>query len=124
MGRLYPCYETEEELDRKRAEAEKNAITEARDRCRSALTNSGFAWPSTRRVTILLSPKQDVGADKYGYGFDVNDADGIAGHGGGTVGVSNNFDMFTGSGWSAIQSTFITPTTNKSAIRTQQQPTQ
>jgi CubicO group peptidase (beta-lactamase class C family) len=53
-------------------------------------------------VTILLSPKRDVGADKYGYGFDVNDADGIAGHGGGTVGVSNNFDMFTGSGWSAI----------------------
>jgi magnesium chelatase family protein len=32
------------------------AITESRDRCRAALTNSGFTWPSTRRVTILLSP--------------------------------------------------------------------
>jgi magnesium chelatase family protein len=32
------------------------AITESRDRCRAALTNSGFEWPSTRRVTILLSP--------------------------------------------------------------------
>lgn len=32
------------------------AITESRDRCRAALTNSGFDWPSTRRVTILLSP--------------------------------------------------------------------
>lgn len=32
------------------------AITESRDRCRAALTNTGFDWPSTRRVTILLSP--------------------------------------------------------------------
>lgn len=32
------------------------SISEARDRCRAALTNSGFDWPSTRRVTILLSP--------------------------------------------------------------------
>jgi magnesium chelatase family protein len=32
------------------------SISEARDRCRSAVTNSGFTWPSTRRVTILLSP--------------------------------------------------------------------
>jgi magnesium chelatase family protein len=32
------------------------SINEARDRCRAALTNSGFDWPSTRRVTILLSP--------------------------------------------------------------------
>ena len=32
------------------------SITEARDRCRAAVTNSGFTWPSTRRVTILLSP--------------------------------------------------------------------
>jgi magnesium chelatase family protein len=32
------------------------SISEARDRCRAALTNSGFDWPATRRVTILLSP--------------------------------------------------------------------
>lgn len=32
------------------------SISEARDRCRAALTNSGFEWPATRRVTILLSP--------------------------------------------------------------------
>lgn len=32
------------------------AITEAVDRCRTAVTNSGLTWPSTRRVTILLSP--------------------------------------------------------------------
>jgi magnesium chelatase family protein len=32
------------------------SITEGRDRCRSAVVNSGFDWPNTRRVTILLSP--------------------------------------------------------------------
>ncbi|HSE70001.1 MAG TPA: YifB family Mg chelatase-like AAA ATPase [Nocardioidaceae bacterium] len=32
------------------------SISEARDRCRAAVTNSGFDWPATRRVTILLSP--------------------------------------------------------------------
>jgi magnesium chelatase family protein len=32
------------------------AVSEARDRCRAAVTNSHFTWPSTRRVTILLSP--------------------------------------------------------------------
>ncbi len=32
------------------------SINEARDRCRMAILNSGLEWPSTKRVTILLSP--------------------------------------------------------------------
>ena len=32
------------------------SINEARDRCRMAITNSDLAWPSNKRVTILLSP--------------------------------------------------------------------
>ena len=32
------------------------SINEARDRCRAAVTNSDFKWPTTRRVTVLLSP--------------------------------------------------------------------
>ena len=32
------------------------SINEARDRCRTAVDNSGFAWPTTKRTTILLSP--------------------------------------------------------------------
>ena len=32
------------------------SISEGRDRCRAAVSNSGFDWPATRRVTILLSP--------------------------------------------------------------------
>jgi len=32
------------------------SINEARDRCRAAVVNSGFDWPVTKRVTVLLSP--------------------------------------------------------------------
>jgi magnesium chelatase family protein len=32
------------------------ALNEARDRCRMAILNSGYEWPSSRRTTILLSP--------------------------------------------------------------------
>ncbi|MFL6157663.1 MAG: YifB family Mg chelatase-like AAA ATPase [Marmoricola sp.] len=32
------------------------SINEARERCRSAIENSGLVWPSARRVTVLLSP--------------------------------------------------------------------
>lgn len=32
------------------------SVSEARDRCRTAIVNSKFDWPTTRRVTILLSP--------------------------------------------------------------------
>jgi magnesium chelatase family protein len=32
------------------------AISEGRDRCRAAVVNSGFLWPTTKRVTVLLSP--------------------------------------------------------------------
>jgi magnesium chelatase family protein len=45
------------------------SINEARDRCRAALTNSGFEWPSTRRVTILLSPAD---LPKSGPHFDLS----------------------------------------------------
>lgn len=44
------------------------SVTEARDRCRSAITNSGYDWPATRRVTILLSPAD---LPKRGSHFDL-----------------------------------------------------
>ena len=50
------------------------SINEARDRCRAALTNSGFDWPSTRRVTILLSPAD---LPKSGSHFDLAIALGV-----------------------------------------------
>lgn len=50
------------------------AITEGRDRCRSAVENSGYVWPSTRRVTILLSPAD---LPKRGPHFDLAIALGV-----------------------------------------------
>jgi magnesium chelatase family protein len=44
------------------------SITESRDRCRTAIVNSGLKWPSTRRVTILLSPAD---LPKRGTQFDL-----------------------------------------------------
>lgn len=44
------------------------AINEARDRCRSAISNSGLDWPTTRRLTILLSPAD---LPKRGSHFDL-----------------------------------------------------
>lgn len=32
------------------------SINEARDRCRAAIENSEYKWPTSRRITILLSP--------------------------------------------------------------------
>lgn len=32
------------------------SVAEARERCRAAVENSGYDWPATRKVTILLSP--------------------------------------------------------------------
>jgi magnesium chelatase family protein len=50
------------------------AITEARDRCRTAVVNSGFDWPSSRRITISLSPA-DI--PKRGSHFDLAIAAGV-----------------------------------------------
>lgn len=50
------------------------AIAEARDRCRAAVQNSGFDWPVTRRITILLSPAD---LPKRGSHFDLAIAVGV-----------------------------------------------
>lgn len=43
-------------------------ISESRDRCRTAIVNSRFEWPTTRRVTIALSPAD---LPKRGSHFDL-----------------------------------------------------
>lgn len=50
------------------------SITEARDRCRAAVQNSRFDWPTSRRVTILLSPAD---LPKRGPHFDLAIAIGV-----------------------------------------------
>ena len=45
------------------------ALQESRDRVRMAISNSGCAWPATKRVTILLSPAD---LRKRGTHFDLS----------------------------------------------------
>ena len=44
------------------------SVNEARERCRTAVTNSSLTWPTTRRVTIALSPAE---LPKRGSHFDL-----------------------------------------------------
>lgn len=44
------------------------SLQEARERCRHAVNNSGWQWPATRRVTILLAPAD---LPKAGTHFDL-----------------------------------------------------
>jgi CubicO group peptidase (beta-lactamase class C family) len=53
-------------------------------------------------VALLTSPKREFGSDRYGFGFDVSTERRSVGHAGGSLGVSNNVEMFLGSGWTAI----------------------
>ncbi|HSV40921.1 MAG TPA: YifB family Mg chelatase-like AAA ATPase [Nocardioidaceae bacterium] len=55
------------------------SISEARDRCRAAVTNSGYTWPNTKRVTVLLSPAD---LRKSGPHFDLAIAVAVLGAGG------------------------------------------
>jgi magnesium chelatase family protein len=45
------------------------SLSEARDRCRMAVINSELRWPSTKRITILLSPADLL---KRGSHFDLS----------------------------------------------------
>jgi hypothetical protein len=53
-------------------------------------------------VKLLLSAKPELHSPRYGYGFAIDDAHKIAGHGGGFVGINSNLDMFLDSGWTAV----------------------
>ncbi len=52
------------------------SLNEARDRCRMAVVNSDLDWPSTRRITILLSPADLA---KRGTHFDLSIAVAVLG---------------------------------------------
>ena len=57
---------------------------------------------SAEMVKTLTTPKPELNSPNYGYGFQVDTANGTAGHGGGFTGISSNLDMHLGSGWTAI----------------------
>ncbi|HJQ26933.1 MAG TPA: serine hydrolase domain-containing protein [Blastocatellia bacterium] len=53
-------------------------------------------------VRLLLSAKPELHSPDYGYGFQVESDEQIAGHSGGFIGINSNLDMFLGSGWTAV----------------------
>jgi CubicO group peptidase (beta-lactamase class C family) len=53
-------------------------------------------------VKLLLSPKPELKSPDYGYGFQIDRENQIAGHGGGFEGISSNLDMFLNSGYTAV----------------------
>jgi CubicO group peptidase (beta-lactamase class C family) len=53
-------------------------------------------------VNLLLSAKPELHSPRYGYGFAIDEAERIAGHGGGFIGINSNLDMFLGTGWTAV----------------------
>jgi CubicO group peptidase (beta-lactamase class C family) len=53
-------------------------------------------------VDLLLSAKPELNSPDYGFGFSVDRAASIVGHGGGFTGISSNLDIFLGIGWTAV----------------------
>ncbi|HEU0176625.1 MAG TPA: serine hydrolase domain-containing protein [Blastocatellia bacterium] len=53
-------------------------------------------------VKLLLSPKPELKSPDYGFGFQIDRENQIAGHGGGFEGISSNLDMFLNSGYTAV----------------------
>ncbi len=53
-------------------------------------------------VAQLLSAKPELKSPGYGYGFQFNTENQIAGHGGGFDGINSNLDMFLSSGYTAV----------------------
>ncbi|MBX3276624.1 MAG: beta-lactamase family protein [Acidobacteria bacterium] len=57
---------------------------------------------SAEGVKLALSPKPELNSPGYGYGFQVEIANSIVGHGGGFPGISSNLDMFLNDGYTAV----------------------
>jgi CubicO group peptidase (beta-lactamase class C family) len=66
----------------------------------SALHTANILSPTT--TELLLTPKPELQSPAYGYGFSVDLARNIVGHGGGFPGISSNLDIFRDSGYVAV----------------------
>jgi CubicO group peptidase (beta-lactamase class C family) len=58
-------------------------------------------------VEMLTTAKPELNSPQYGFGFGVDPATNIVGHGGGFPGISSNLDIFKGTGYvAAVQSNY------------------
>ncbi len=53
----------------------------------------------SKYVTLLLSPKPELHSPHYGYGFAIDQENGVVGHGGGFEGISANLSMNLDTGY-------------------------
>jgi CubicO group peptidase (beta-lactamase class C family) len=57
---------------------------------------------SSATFELMTTPKPDVNAPRYGYGFGVDPQANVVGHSGGFPGISSNLDIFKGTGYVAV----------------------
>ncbi len=53
-------------------------------------------------VKQLLSAKPELKSPDYGYGFQIDNTNQIAGHSGGFPGINSNLDMYLNNGFTAV----------------------
>jgi CubicO group peptidase (beta-lactamase class C family) len=66
----------------------------------TALHTARILSPAT--TELLLTPKPELHSPAYGYGFSIDPARNIVGHGGGFPGISSNLEIFRDSGYVAV----------------------
>ncbi len=72
------------------------------DLLRFATALKGNKLVGAEYVKVLLSPKPELNSPGYGFGFDIDTAQGKAGHGGGFPGISSNLSMYLDDGYTAV----------------------
>lgn len=87
---------------RTRSGPDGNSVTTAHDMMRfaRALREHRLLGPASTR--LVLTPKPELGAPAWGYGFAVDTLRRMVGHGGGAPGVETEFDMFPETGYTAV----------------------
>ncbi len=64
--------------------------------------NSLNSATSCSTVASMVSPKPEIGAPAWGYGFDLGTVPGAVSHGATWVGASNSFDHWRAGGYTAV----------------------
>jgi CubicO group peptidase (beta-lactamase class C family) len=79
-----------------------NSVTTATDMLRfaRALQEHRLLAPASTR--LVLTPKPELGAPAWGYGFAVDTLRRMVGHGGGAPGVETEFDIFPETGYTVV----------------------
>lgn len=71
-----------------------NSVTTAGDMLRFARALREHRLLGLEHTRLVLSPKPELGAPRWGYGFAVDTLRRMVGHGGGAPGVETEFDIF------------------------------